>query len=82
MPCCGRASGTTGGFNITHRPQSSHWGSGASGVIFEYVGATGLTAVGGVTRRTYIFGLPGAKVAVDSRDVASLAAIPLLRQVR
>jgi hypothetical protein len=61
---------------------SSHSGTKTSGVTFEYVGQTGLTAVGGFTRRTYVFGSPGAKISADLRDAPSLAAIPLLRQLR
>jgi len=49
--------------------------------VFEYVGNSGMTATGGVTRRRYIFFTPGSRVVVDPRDAASLRAIPLLRQV-
>jgi hypothetical protein len=49
-------------------------------VVFEYVGKSGLTATGVVTRRQYVFAHPGARVAVDARDVHALRSIPLLRQ--
>jgi hypothetical protein len=56
-------------------------GSHESGVSFEYVGEFGLTVVGGITRRAYVFREPGARVGVDRRDVLSLLSIPVLRRV-
>ncbi len=53
----------------------------AAGVIFEYVGRTGLTIIGPGSRTSYRFEGPGARVVVDSRDRASLGTIPVLRQV-
>jgi hypothetical protein len=50
--------------------------------IFEYTGVTALTAVGRVTGKRYRFGAPGARLEVDYRDRASLAAVPALRAVR
>jgi len=47
---------------------------------FEYVGRTRLTVKGPATGRPYHFDRPGSRVAVDIRDAASLAAIPMLRQ--
>jgi hypothetical protein len=61
---------------------SSRSGAHDSGVTFEYVGNTGLTAIGGVTRRTYQFSEPGARVTADRRDFQSLLQIPTLRQIR
>jgi hypothetical protein len=52
------------------------------GVAFEYVGRTGLTVAGPVTGQEYRFDRPGSRVEVDPRDRPSIAAIPLLRQVR
>jgi hypothetical protein len=52
----------------------------ASTIAFEYVGATGLTVFGGVTRSRYRFEQPGARVSVDARDVTSLDAVPVLRR--
>ena len=46
---------------------------------FEYVGATALTVIGPASGLRYRFGRPGATLAVDPRDRAALAAIPLLR---
>jgi hypothetical protein len=48
---------------------------------FQYVGKTALTAVGPVSGRHYRFNHPGAIVAVDFRDRASLAIVPNLRQL-
>jgi hypothetical protein len=50
-------------------------------IAFEYVGATGLTVFGGVTRSRYRFAQPGARVSVDARDEASLDAVPVLRRL-
>jgi hypothetical protein len=51
------------------------------GFLFEYVGRTALTIVGPGSRTSYRFDRPGARMLVDSRDRASLAATPVLRQV-
>jgi hypothetical protein len=48
-------------------------------VNFQYLGATGLTVIGPVTQRVYVFIGPGMQVSVDVRDARSLAAVPLLR---
>jgi hypothetical protein len=49
---------------------------------FEYTGQTGLTVTGPVTGRQYRFDRAGSRVGVDPRDRPSIAAIPVLRQVR
>ena len=49
-------------------------------LYFEYLGDTGLTAVGPITGRRYRFNGPGARVAVDSRDAPSMRAVPNLRE--
>jgi hypothetical protein len=49
--------------------------------VFQYIGKTGLTAIGPVSGRHYRFSHPGAIVEVDPRDRASLALVPNLRQV-
>jgi hypothetical protein len=51
-----------------------------SAQYFEYVGKTGLTALGPVTGRRYRFDRPGVRVAVDGRDAPSLAGVPNLRR--
>lgn len=50
-------------------------------VIFEYTGRTALAVIGGATRLRYTFIKPGARVEVDARDRASMAAVPHLRLV-
>lgn len=49
---------------------------------FEYVGSTGMTAVGPVTRRRYRFTSHGAIVAVDERDAPSMAGVPNVRRAK
>jgi hypothetical protein len=50
--------------------------------VFEYVGATGLSVIGPVTRRLYRFEARGAQVVVDPRDALAIARVPNVRQVR
>ena len=50
-------------------------------VYFEYVGETGLTAVGAGSGKRYRFEGQGAIVAVDPMDRRSLGTVPRLRQV-
>ena len=52
-----------------------------SGVLFESVERTGLTATGPLTCQHYRFEGPGARVEVDDRDAPSLTAVPNLRRV-
>jgi hypothetical protein len=46
--------------------------------VFEYVGATALTIVSPVTRKTYRFEQTGARVEVDVRDRSWVAFVPNL----
>jgi len=90
--CCGRSQtgissgqkGVVGSFAVNPRP-------GAPGQIpapakvtslFEYVGETALTVVSPVTRRTYRFAKPGARLEVDARDRSWIAFVPNLARVR
>lgn len=50
-------------------------------MLFEYVGRTGMTVVGPATGTRYRFDRPGARLAVDPRDHAAMAAVPHLRRV-
>ena len=50
-------------------------------MLFEYCGSTALTAMGPVTGRSYRFERPRARVAVDARDAAAIAAVPNLRRI-
>ncbi len=53
----------------------------ASGVFFEYIGKTGLTAYGSMTGKRYRFNSNGMIVSVDLKDKDSLMKIPNLRLV-
>ncbi len=81
MSCCGKSTGAVTAAVASPRMHASQSGALDSGVAFEYVGATGLTAIGRITKRTYVFSEPGAKVTADRRDAPSLRAVPFLRQV-
>jgi hypothetical protein len=49
--------------------------------VFEYTGETALTVVSPMTRKTYRFERPGARLEVDVVDRAWIAFIPLLKRV-
>ncbi len=51
-------------------------------VMFEYAGRSTLRVVGAVTGRNYWFSQPGARVAVDGRDAASVEGVPHLVRLR
>lgn len=53
----------------------------ASHVWFQYLGNNCLIAVGPSTKSFYRFDFPGAVVAVDQRDLASVQVIPQLRKL-
>jgi hypothetical protein len=44
------------------------------------MGRTAMTVVGTVTGRVYRFAGPGSTVAIDTRDAASMIAVPNLRR--
>lgn len=83
MACCGQGartasmpvtpSGPPATIGLPHPPPPT--------ARMEYTGARALSAVGPVTGTRYRFGGPGARVAVDRRDLAGLATIPWLRVV-
>ncbi len=54
----------------------------AGDAIFEYAGPTSLAAIGPVTRRSYFFHAPGARLEVDRRDAEGLRRVPSLVQTR
>ena len=79
MGCCGknRAAAPV----ATHdAPRATVTRQTPTAQYFEYVGKTGLTAVGPVTGRHYRFVRPGARLAVDERDAPSMAGVPNLRK--
>ena len=51
-------------------------------VIFECIGARGITVIGQGTGNHYRFVGYGARVSVNARDRKSVAAVPGLREVR
>jgi hypothetical protein len=88
--CCGRPSqpinsGAQRAAQATARPQSSAKTAAQSSTravlalptpVFEYVGATALTLVSPVTRKTYRFEQTGARVEIDVRDRSWVAFVP------
>jgi hypothetical protein len=86
MSCCGRkraefSSGARAEVDARQYGPLLPRVLGPQPVIFEYVGTTDLAALGPVTQRLYRFDRPRARVAVDSRDAPSIAAVPKLRRV-
>jgi len=86
--CCGNQRQQ---FLATEPPRHGMRAAGGTGVVqrkrresvayFEYVGPTGLTAVGASSGARYRFDHTGAVVAVNLSDRRSLLAVPHLRQV-
>jgi hypothetical protein len=90
MSCCGNNRSR---FYATPQPRSSVAPSGLSAppstrqvapipIIFEYIGQTGLSAVGSVTGALYRFDQKNARVAIDPRDAPGIASVPNLRRAR
>jgi hypothetical protein len=82
MACCGGSRAPkigVGARPLANLPASA--GLRRYQVMFEYVGATALTAIGPVSGKRYRFDHPGAVMAVDPRDRPGLAAVPNLRAV-
>ncbi len=50
-------------------------------VFFEYVGPTAMTAIGRASGKHYRFDRPGAQVAVEPMDEASMRGVPNLRRI-
>ncbi len=75
MSCCGNARAQL----AARVGQASS--TRISTVQFEYIGRTWLSVLGPVTRTTYRFGRPGARLLVDGRDQLALASVPVLRRV-
>lgn len=83
MPCCGGQRTQAIGSTVQNRPPVERGRSPRrySVAYFQYVGPTGLTVHGPASGKNYRFEAPGATLAVDLADRASLAAVPHLRQV-
>jgi hypothetical protein len=80
MACCGQRRGqiATGGTIATaaKRPPPN-----ARVALYEYTGMTAMTVAGPLSGAKYRFAAPGAKLQVDLRDVAAMAALPNLRRL-
>lgn len=88
MPCCGKQREQFHGIAQTRQAFEPSQATSPQPrptlyavVYFEYLGKTGLTALGPITGKRYRFDGHGARVSVDLRDRPSLAAVPNLRQV-
>ncbi len=75
MSCCG------GNRNPRIVPPRATTTRAATATVFRYEGARELTVFGRVTGRRYWFARPGAELAVDPRDRASMRLVPNLREV-
>jgi len=98
MPCCGKrraefqTPGSTGRAYDSSRGMAQPEPASVAAsplraaqvvtVEFEYTGDTGLTVQGPITGRRYRFSGPGARLAVDGRDAASIAGVPNLKRAR
>jgi hypothetical protein len=80
MPCCGQGRAAASGSGALAKP-AERPRPAQSLVLYEYTGATGMTVRGPRSGVSYRFGHPGAKVAIDPRDVASMVGVPNLRRV-
>jgi hypothetical protein len=74
MSCCGSSRDKSKKFPAASETRTT--------VLLEYTGKTGLNIVGPGSRIAYRFERPGARALVDRRDLAYLASVPVLRQVR
>ena len=80
MPCCGDARNAKKLDSARFPSSTTLDAAQVSAAYLQYVGKTRLAVIGGVTRKVYCFGGPGATAIVDHRDVASLLALPMLRR--
>ena len=79
--CCGKNRQLAQNTTNQSRPVRPAPQPGApSSAVFQYNGPSGMVVIGPVSGRAYRFGGPGARVAVDPRDRASLASVPNLRR--
>ena len=62
--------------SVAQSPSTARAALALPAPVFEYVGATALTLVSPVTRKTYRFEQTGARVAVDVRDRSWVAFVP------
>ena len=86
MSCCGRKRAILYGAAPARAPGveaavPQTRSMGAPDVLFEYTGETGVSTMGGVTRKLYRFEGRHARVAVDARDAPSLGGVPVLKRI-
>ena len=79
MACCGQrramaSNGRLADGGVSRRTASRE-------ALYEYTGTASMTVSGPVSRTTYRFDGPGAKVQIDPRDLASMAGLPDLRRL-
>lgn len=79
MGCCGRGRTITKSATTTPSPPASSKPVSPY-ASFQYIGGSGLTVQGPVSKRLYRFAAPGSIVAVDARDAASMMRVALLRR--
>ncbi len=85
MNCCGNKRNAWQHAEQPQRggiPAGTSSAQGVKTIYFEYIGPTALTVVGQITAQRYRFAAPGAVIAVDARDAASLMAVPHLKRAR
>ncbi len=49
--------------------------------LFEYIGKTGLTVTGNVTRKNYRFNFSGDVQPIDFNDATAMSAVPVLKRL-
>ena len=83
MSCCGSPRQFSAGPPApVPLPAAEHGAPPSSHTVFEYLGRSALLIAGPVTGRPYHFAAPGARLAVQRDDAASLLRVPVLRPVR
>ena len=84
MPCCGNGRARVVAASAPQREQRpgpvAPARSAPQPVTFEYTGKTALAVTGPITRATYRFPVPGARVPVDAKDAAAVAGVPNVRR--
>jgi len=77
----GAAPARTVGISDTQAAAPPTRAAAVQDALFEYTGNTGVSAIGGVTRRLYRFEGKHARLAVDVRDAPSMGAVPVLKRL-
>lgn len=84
MCCSGKRTTmrSGGAFRPEASPSQPHTPAGSAFQVFQSIAARPLTVQGPVSGKQYRFFGPGATVAVDPRDHASLTRIPHIREIK